>query len=345
MLFGANSLKLEESRRKSMYRADATRYEKMQYRKTGQSGLKLPLLSLGLWQNFGDYDPISKQREILRGAFDLGITHFDLANNYGGPAGAAEINFGRLFKEDFQSYRDELIISSKAGYHMWEGPYGEWGSRKSIIASCDQSLQRMGLDYVDIFYHHRPDPDTPLEETAEALMQLVRQGKTLYIGISNYNGADTKAMTEILRKKDAPFVIHQMRYNMFSRELLEDDLAPVLAEEGLGAITYSPLAQGLLTNRYLHGIPEDSRAHRKEIPFLSEDQVAPTLKKISQLQEIAESRDQTLAQMALAWNLRQKSVTSVLVGASRLSQLQESVKMMDHLEFSTEEEKQIETIL
>ncbi|STP28591.1 aldo/keto reductase [Enterococcus durans] len=328
-----------------MYVAKQDRYEKMTYRRTGKSGLKLPLLSLGLWQNFGDHDPISNQREILRGAFDMGITHFDLANNYGGPAGAAEKNFGRIFKEDFTAYRDEMIISSKAGYHMWEGPYGEWGSRKSIIASCDQSLQRMGLDYVDIFYHHRPDPETPLEETAEALMQLVRQGKALYVGISNYNGEDTQKMTEILRKKEAPFIIHQMRYNMFSRELLEDDLAPVLEENGLGAITFSPLAQGLLTKRYLNGIPEDSRAHRKEIPFLSEDQVTPTLHKIALLQELAETRNQSLAQMALAWNLRQESVTSVLVGASRLSQLQESVRMMDNLHFSPEEEVKIETIL
>ncbi len=328
-----------------MYVAKQDRYEKMTYRRTGESGLKLPLVSLGLWQNFGDYDPISNQREILRGAFDMGITHFDLANNYGGPAGAAEKNFGRIFKEDFTSYRDEMVISSKAGYHMWEGPYGEWGSRKSIIASCDQSLQRMGLDYVDIFYHHRPDPETPLEETAEALMQLVRQGKALYIGISNYNGEDTQKMSEILRKKNAPFIIHQMRYNMFSRELLEEDLAPVLEEKGLGAITFSPLAQGLLTKRYLNGIPEDSRAHRKEIPFLSEDQVTPTLQKITLLQKLAETRDQSLAQMALAWNLRQKSVTSVLVGASRLSQLQESVRMMDHLTFSSEEEAEIERIL
>lgn len=328
-----------------MYVAKQDRYEKMTYRRTGKSGLKLPLLSLGLWQNFGDHDPISNQREILRGAFDMGITHFDLANNYGGPAGAAEKNFGRIFKEDFTAYRDEMIISSKAGYHMWEGPYGEWGSRKSIIASCDQSLQRMGLDYVDIFYHHRPDPETPLEETAEALMQLVCQGKALYVGISNYNGEDTQKMTEILRKKEAPFIIHQMRYNMFSRELLEDDLAPVLEENGLGAITFSPLAQGLLTKRYLNGIPEDSRAHRKEIPFLSEDQVTPTLHKITLLQELAETRNQSLAQMALAWNLRQESVTSVLVGASRLSQLQESVRMMDNLHFSPEEEDKIETIL
>lgn len=327
-----------------MYVAKQDRYEKMTYRRRGKSGLKLPLLSLGLWQNFGDHDPISNQREILRGAFDMGITHFDLANNYGGPAGAAEKNFGRIFKEDFTAYRDEMIISSKAGYHMWEGPYGEWGSRKSIIASCDQSLQRMGLDYVDIFYHHRPDPETPLEETAEALMQLVRQGKALYVGISNYNGEDTQKMTKILRKKEAPFIIHQMRYNMFSRELLEDDLAPVLEENGLGAITFSPLAQGLLTKRYLNGIPEDSRAHRKEIPFLSEDQVTPTLHKITLLQELAETRNQSLAQMALAWNLRQESVTSVLVGASRLSQLQESVRMMDNLHFSPEEDK-IETIL
>lgn len=328
-----------------MYSAHQDRYEHMIYRRTGNSGLKLPLLSLGLWQNFGDYDPISNQREILRGAFDMGITHFDLANNYGGPAGAAEKNFGRIFKEDFQTYRDEIVISSKAGYHMWDGPYGEWGSRKSIIASCDQSLRRMGLEYVDIFYHHRPDPETPLEETAEALSQLVLQGKALYIGISNYNGRDTKNMYNILRKKDVPFIIHQMRYNMFSKELLEEELAPVLEETGLGAITFSPLAQGLLTKRYLHGIPEDSRAHRKEIPFLSEEQVTPTLHKIKLLQELAETRNQSLAQMALAWNLRQKSVTSVLVGASRLSQLQESVRMMDHLSFSKEEEQKIEKIL
>jgi L-glyceraldehyde 3-phosphate reductase len=275
----------------------------------------------------------------------MGITHFDLANNYGGPAGAAEKNFGRIFKEDFQTYRDEIVISSKAGYHMWDGPYGEWGSRKSIIASCDQSLRRMGLEYVDIFYHHRPDPETPLEETAEALSQLVLQGKALYIGISNYNGRDTKNMYNILRKKDVPFIIHQMRYNMFSKELLEEELAPVLEETGLGAITFSPLAQGLLTKRYLHGIPEDSRAHRKEIPFLSEEQVTPTLHKIKLLHELAETRNQSLAQMALAWNLRQKSVTSVLVGASRLSQLQESVHMMDHLSFSKEEEQKIEKIL
>lgn len=275
----------------------------------------------------------------------MGITHFDLANNYGGPAGAAEKNFGRIFKEDFQTYRDEIVISSKAGYHMWDGPYGEWGSRKSIIASCDQSLRRMGLEYVDIFYHHRPDPETPLEETAEALSQLVRQGKALYIGISNYNGRDTKNMYNILRKKEVPFIIHQMRYNMFSKELLEEELAPVLEETGLGAITFSPLAQGLLTKRYLHGIPEDSRAHRKEIPFLSEEQVTPTLHKIKLLQELAETRNQSLAQMALAWNLRQKSVTSVLVGASRLSQLQESVRMMDHLSFSKEEEQKIGKIL
>lgn len=328
-----------------MYSAHQDRYEHMIYRRTGNSGLKLPLLSLGLWQNFGDYDPISNQREILRGAFDMGITHFDLANNYGGPAGAAEKNFGRIFKEDFQTYRDEIVISSKAGYHMWDGPYGEWGSRKSIIASCDQSLRRMGLEYVDIFYHHRPDPETPLEETAEALSQLVRQGKALYIGISNYNGRDTKNMYNILRKKEVPFIIHQMRYNMFSKELLEEELAPVLEETGLGAITFSPLAQGLLTKRYLHGIPEDSRAHRKEIPFLLEEQVTPTLHKIKLLQELAEARNQSLAQMALAWNLRQKSVTSVLVGASRLSQLQESVRMMDHLSFSKEEEQKIEKIL
>ena len=202
-----------------MYVANQQRYEKMTYRKTGKSGLRLPLLSLGLWQNFGDYDPISNQREILRGAFDMGITHFDLANNYGGPAGAAEKNFGRIFKEDFQTYRDEMIISTKAGYHMWEGPYGEWGSRKSIIASCDQSLKRMGLDYVDIFYHHRPDPDTPLEETAEALMQLVRQGKTLYIGISNYNGEDTKKMSAILREMNAPFIIHQFLFRIHTQRL------------------------------------------------------------------------------------------------------------------------------
>ena len=327
-----------------MYTANMQRYERMTYNRVGKSGLKLPAISLGLWHNFGDTDPIAKQRETILGAFDLGITHFDLANNYGPPAGSAEKNFGRILKEDLQAYRDELIISSKAGYYMWPGPYGEWGSKKNLIASCDQSLQRLGLDYVDIFYHHRPDPDTPLAETAHALDLLVRQGKALYVGVSNYSAEQTKEIAKILKDQGTPFIIHQPRYNMFDR-WIEDGLTAVLEEEGLGAIVFSPLAQGLLTDRYLHGIPEDSRAHRSDSPFLTKDRVAPTLNVVRQLNDIAQERGQSLAEMALAWLLRQETVASVLIGASRLSQLQANVRALDQLTFSAEELKKIDEIL
>ncbi|MDU6525165.1 MAG: aldo/keto reductase, partial [Enterococcus sp.] len=284
-----------------MYVADEKRYETMKYNRVGNSGLKLPAISLGLWNNFGGYDNFEKQREIVLGAFDRGITHIDLANNYGPPAGAAEENFGRIMAQDLKPYRDELIISSKAGYYMWPGPYGEWGSKKNIIASCDQSLKRMGLEYVDIFYHHRPDYDTPLEETAGALDLLVRQGKALYIGISNYDAQRTAEITKIFKELKTPFIIHQPRYNMFDR-WIEDGLTDVLEEEGLGAIVFSPLAQGLLTDRYLDGIPEDSRAHRSEIQFLNEENVEGTLSIVRELNEIAQKRGQSLAQMAIAWN-------------------------------------------
>lgn len=327
-----------------MYQASEQRYANMPYRHVGKSGLKLPAISLGLWHNFGDVDRLSNQKEILCGAFDRGVTHFDLANNYGPPAGSAERNFGRILREELGQYRDELVISSKAGYYMWPGPYGEWGSKKNIIASCDQSLQRMGLDYVDIFYHHRPDPDTPIEETAAALDLLVRQGKALYIGVSNYSAEQTKAIAQVFKQLGTPFIIHQPRYNMFDR-WIEDGLMDVLAEEKLGAITFSPLAQGLLTNRYLNGIPADSRAGRSSSPFLSPENVEATLSKVQQLNKIAASRDQSLAEMALAWNLRQPTVTSVLVGASRLSQLEDSLRALNHLDFAPEELAQIDAIV
>ncbi len=327
-----------------MYLAKEARYQDMTYRRVGHSGLKLPAISLGLWHNFGDVDQLSNQREILHGAFDMGITHFDLANNYGPPAGSAEINFGRILREDFQSYRDEMIISSKAGYYMWPGPYGEWGSKKNIVASCDQSLKRMGLDYVDIFYHHRPDYDTPLRETAQALDLLVRQGKALYVGVSNYDAERTKEIAQIFKELGTPFIIHQPNYNMFDR-WIEDGLLTVLEEEQLGAIVFSPLAQGMLTNRYLNGIPADSRAHRSDSPFLSEDKVEATLKIVKELNKVAENRNQTLAEMALGWNLRQPAIASVLVGASRLSQLQDNVKALAKLSFEDEELAAIETIL
>ncbi|MGM0340932.1 aldo/keto reductase [Candidatus Enterococcus murrayae] len=327
-----------------MYVADEKRYETMKYNRVGKSGLKLPAISLGLWNNFGGYDHFEKQREIVLGAFDRGITHFDLANNYGPPAGAAEENFGRIMTQDLKPYRDELIISSKAGYYMWPGPYGEWGSKKNIIASCDQSLKRLGLDYVDIFYHHRPDYDTPLEETAGALDLLVRQGKALYIGISNYDAERTAAIAKIFKELKTPFIIHQPRYNMFDR-WIEDGLTDVLEEEGLGAIVFSPLAQGLLTDRYLDGIPEDSRAHRSEIQFLNEENVEDTLSIVRELNQIAKQRGQTLAQMAVAWNQQQKSVISVLVGASKLSQLEDNIKALNNLDFSADELSTIERIL
>ena len=287
-----------------MYLAQENRYDKMRYRYVGKSGLRLPEISLGLWHNFGDVDKVATQKEIIYAAFDNGITHFDLANNYGPPAGSAELNFGKILREGLKPYRDEIIISSKAGYYMWPGPYGEWGSKKNLIASCDQSLQRMGLDYVDIFYHHRPDPNTPLVETAHTLDLLVRQGKALYVGVSNYTPEQTAEISKYFKEWHTPFIIHQPRYNMFERTI-EHGLTDVLEQEGLGAIVFSPLAQGLLTGRYLNGIPEDSRAHRSDSPFLSEDRVEETLGKVRQLNDVAKDRGQTLAEMALAWNLRQ----------------------------------------
>lgn len=327
-----------------MYKAKEKRYEEMTYRRVGNSGLKLPEISLGLWHNFGDVDQLANQRALLFKAFDSGITHFDLANNYGPPAGSAETNFGRILREDLGPYRDEMIISSKAGFYMWPGPYGEWGSKKYIIASCDQSLKRMGLDYVDIFYHHRPDPDTPMEETAGALDLLVRQGKALYIGVSNYSAEQTTAIAKIFRELGTPFVIHQPNYNMFDR-WIEQGLTDVLTEEGIGAIVYSPLAQGLLTNRYLNGIPEDSRAARSSSPFLSEKNVEQTISTVRQLKEVADERGQTLAEMAIAWNLRQPIISSVLIGASRVSQLEDNLKALENLAFTEEELERIEAIL
>ncbi|MDQ0360844.1 L-glyceraldehyde 3-phosphate reductase [Breznakia pachnodae] len=327
-----------------MYIADKKRYEAMPYRHVGNSGLKLPVISLGLWHNFGDVDNYENQKNIILKAFDSGITHFDLANNYGPPAGSAEINFGRIMKEYLLPYRDELIISTKAGYYMWEGPYGEWGSKKSIIASCNQSLKRMGLDYVDIFYHHRPDPNTPLEETAHALDLLVRQGKALYIGISNYSAEQTEAISKIFKELKTPFIIHQPKYNMFERSI-EAGLTDVLKKEKIGAITFSPLAQGLLTDRYLNGIPEDSRAGRSSSPFLQPENVETTLEVVKQLNEIAKNRGQSLAQMALAWNLRDETITSVLIGASKVEQLENNLETLNNLTFSEEELNQIDTIL
>ena len=327
-----------------MYNAKETRYDDMIYRRVGHSGLKLPAISLGLWHNFGETDKVATQKEIIFGAFDMGITHFDLANNYGTQAGSAEENFGRILHSDLKQYRDEMIISSKAGYYMWPGPYGEWGSKKNLIASCDQSLQRMQLDYVDIFYSHRPDPETPIEETARALDLLVHQGKALYIGISNYSAEQTKAITKIFRELGTPFIIHQPRYNMLDR-WIEDGLTDVLAEEGLGAITFSPLAQGMLTNRYLNGIPADSRAARPDSPFLSPEKVDQTISTVQELNKIAQQRGQSLAEMALAWNLQQPTVASVLVGASRLSQLQDSVHALDNLTFAPEELAAIQKVL
>ncbi len=295
----------------------------MQYRRCGKSGIQLPAISLGLWHNFGHVDVLENSRAILRLAFDNGITHFDLANNYGPPPGSAEENFGKILKEDFAGYRDELIISSKAGYTMWAGPYGDWGSKKYLVASLDQSLKRMGLDYVDIFYHHRPDPNTPLEETMRALDLIVRQGKALYVGISNYPAEEARKAITLLRELGTPCLIHQPKYSMFVR-WVEEGLLDVLGEEGVGCIPFSPLAQGLLTNKYLKGIPADSRA-AKAHGFLKEEEVTPQrVGQIQQLNEIAVQRNQSLAQMALAWLLKDDRVTSVLIGASSPAQLADS---------------------
>lgn len=306
------------------YAAASDRYEQTPYVRTGRSGLKLPRISLGLWNNFGTDRPLDTQRAILRRAFDLGVTHFDLANNYGPPGGAAESNFGRILAEDFLPYRDELVISSKAGYDMWDGPYGEWGSRKYLLSSLDQSLGRMGLDYVDIFYSHRPDPDTPVEETMGALATAVRQGKALYAGISNYDPEQTRAAHAALATEGIPLLIHQPRYNLFDRTP-EDGLLEVLGELGVGCIVFSPLAQGLATNRYLDGIPSDSRA--AEGRWMSEKNISPAyLERAKALNEIAAGRGQSLAQLALSWVLRQPQVTSALIGASSVAQLEDNLQ-------------------
>ncbi|MDU0372836.1 L-glyceraldehyde 3-phosphate reductase [Hymenobacter endophyticus] len=326
------------------YQPNPGRYAEMPYRRCGRSGLKLPAVSLGLWHNFGDVDVLQNFRAILHRAFDSGVTHFDLANNYGPPPGSAETNFGRILKEDFWGYRDELIISTKAGYHMWEGPYGEWGSRKYLISSLDQSLRRMKLDYVDIFYSHRPDPDTPLEETMSALDHMVRQGKALYVGISNYQPQEAAEAIRILRELGTPCLIHQPKYSMFER-WVEGGLLDVLGQEGVGCIPFSPLAQGLLTNKYLHGIPEDSRV-AKGVGFLTETQLTPErLRQVQQLNELAQQRGQSLAQMALSWILRDERITSVLIGASKPEQLTDSLRCLENLQFSPEELAQIETVL
>lgn len=327
-----------------MYFPSAQRYDNAGfYRRCGNSGLLLPLISLGFWQNFGGIDSFENARAMMRTAFDLGITHFDLANNYGPPGGSAEESLGRALKLDFGGYRDELIISTKAGHGMWSGPYGNFGSRKYLLASLDQSLRRMGLDYVDIYYHHRPDPETPLEETAAALAHAVRSGKALYVGISNYPGELTSQMAALLRELGAPCLLHQPAYNMFQRDP-ERAVFPVLLKEGIGSIVFSPLAQGLLTNRYLSGIPGDSRAAR-EIVLRRNDVTKEKLAKVEALNAMARERGQELAQMAIAWVLQQKAVTSVLIGASRPAQIEQNVAALKNVEFSTEELCRIEKIL
>lgn len=326
-----------------MYIASDDRYKTMKYNRCGRSGLKLSAFSLGLWHNFGSCDNYDNMVDMVTTAFDLGITHFDIANNYGPYPGSAEENFGKIMKNVMAPYRDELIISSKAGYGMWDGPYGDHGSRKYLIASCDQSLKRTGLEYFDIFYHHRPDPETPMEETAAALDYIVRSGRALYVGVSNYNPEQTLKMSQILRSMGTPLLIHQLRYNMLERNI-ENGLQTVLEHEGIGSISFCPLAQGLLTNKYLHGIPEGSRATKSV--FLTEDKVNhAALDKIAALNKMAEERGQSLAQMALRWNLRGGKLTSVLIGASRPSQIVENVKALDAPEFTEDELKKIDEIL
>ncbi len=326
------------------YQPAGTRYENMQYRRCGRSGLRLPTISLGLWHNFGGVDRPEDARQMIRRAFDLGITHFDLANNYGPPPGSAEETFGRVLRDDLAAYRDELVISTKAGYYMWPGPYGEWGSRKYLIASLDQSLRRMGLEYVDIFYSHRPDPDTPLEETMGALDQIVRSGKALYVGISSYSPEQTRAAAAILKRLGTPCLIHQPSYSMVNR-WIEDGLLDALQDEGIGCIPFSPLAQGLLTDRYLGGVPSDSRA-AKPHGFLKREQIAEELLgRVRRLNDLAQGRGQTLAQLALAWVLRHPQVTSALIGASRVAQIEDAVGTLANPDLSPEELESIEQIL
>ena len=326
------------------YLASATRYDTMKYNRSGRSGLKLPAISLGMWYNFGGVDMLENGRAIARRAFDMGVTHFDIANNYGPPPGSAEENFGLLLKQDFRPYRDELVISTKAGYDMWPGPYGEWGSRKYLLASLDQSLKRMGLEYVDIFYSHRPDPETPLEETMGALDAAVRQGKALYVGLSNYDPAQTREAARILRAMGTPCLIHQPRYSLLDR-WVEDGLLDVLEEEGIGAIVFSPLAQGQLTDRYLNGIPEGARATKTERVWLTPDDVNKNLDKVRKLNAIAQARGQKLSQLALAWVLRKPQVTSALIGASSVKQLEDNLAALQNLAFGDDELNKIETIL
>lgn len=327
-----------------VYQANPTRYENMTFQRCGNSGLKLPAVSLGLWHNFGDATLIENSRQLLRHAFDLGITHFDLANNYGPPPGSAESNFGRILREDLLPYRDELIISSKAGYTMWDGPYGDWGSRKYLISSLDQSLKRMGLEYVDIFYHHRPDPETPLLETMRALDHIVRQGKALYVGLSNYPAELARQAIGILNDLGTPCLIHQPKYSMLERGA-ENGLLDVLTQEGVGCIAFSPLAGGQLTDRYLHGIPADSRAASGSV-FLKPEQLTDgKIEAVRQLNTMAEKRGQKLSQMALAWVLRQQAVTSVLIGASKVAQLDDAVGMLANRHFSAQDCAEIDAIL
>ena len=325
------------------YKADSERYNKMNYRRTGNSGLLLPELSLGLWHNFGKNDDFDNARNLLKCAFDNGITHFDLANNYGPPYGSAEKTFGKILKKDFKKYRDELIISSKAGYDMWEGPYGNFGSKKYLISSLDQSLLRMNLEYVDIFYHHRPDPDTQLEETMGALYLIVRQGKALYVGLSNYKPKEAEKAFKILKDLGTPCLIHQPRYSLFDR-WIEDGLLGLLGNSGVGAICFSPLAQGMLTDKYINGLPKDSRAV-KDGRYLKTDKVMEMLPKIKALNEVAKSRNQNLAQMAISWILKDDRITSVLIGASKTEQILDSVKATENTVFSDEELTRINSIL
>ena len=326
------------------FKPSENRYQDMQYRRCGNSGVMLPALSLGLWHNFGDVNDFKNSRNIIRTAFDIGITHFDLVNNYGPPPGSAEKNFGKILQKDFRNHRDEMIISSKAGYLMWDGPYGDWGSKKYLVSSLDQSLKRMELDYVDIFYHHRPDPETPLEETMSALDLIVRQGKALYAGISNYRPEEAEKAIKILKDLGTPCLIHQPKYSMFER-WVEDGLLDVLAKEGVGCIPFSPLAQGMLTDKYLHGIPSDSRVATSGI-FLNESNITTDkIEKIRKLNEVANQRGQKLVHMALSWILRDKKITSVLIGASKPEQVKDALQCLKNFEFSGEELEEIDNIL
>lgn len=329
-----------------MYVASDRRYEKMLYNRCGNSGLKLPAFSLGMWHNFGSVNEMENMKKILFTAFDNGITHFDLANNYGPVYGSAEENMGRILKSDLMPYRNEMIISSKAGYDMWKGPYGDGGSKKYLIASLDQSLKKLGLEYVDIFYHHRPDPNTPLEETMGALDQIVRSGKALYVGVSNYKKEQMEKAYEILKRQGTPFIIHQPRYSMLDRWIEEDGLKDFLYENGIGCIAFSPLAQGILTGKYLNGIPKDSRIGSGKSPYLHENNLDEgKLEKVRKLNEVAAERGQSLTQMALSWILRDGKITSVLIGASRPEQILENIKALDNIRFSDEELRRIEEIL